>query len=166
MGRRQKTRIPMATKHVDFTAATSVRTEDELYALIEKIADPLLLILDLYDSSVVSINVPDAVQKVFPTATTREDAKQGVRDSVRDTGQITSADTDTSVVTNTSTRRQLPSQHPVSSQSTSVNRTDPIGILSIPGFQEMPRRPWSATQKPAPGSALLSSVCRRSAPVH
>ena len=46
MGRRQKTRIPMSTKHVDFTAATGVRTEDELYALIEKIADPLLLILD------------------------------------------------------------------------------------------------------------------------
>ena len=46
MGRRQKMRIPMATKHVDYTATAIARTEDELYALIEKIADPLLLILD------------------------------------------------------------------------------------------------------------------------
>ena len=46
MGRRQKMRIPMATKHVDCSATTIARTEDELYALLEKVAEPLLLILD------------------------------------------------------------------------------------------------------------------------
>jgi len=36
----------MATKHVDYTTTAIARTEDELYALLEKIADPLLLVLD------------------------------------------------------------------------------------------------------------------------
>ena len=101
---------------------------------------PLLLILDVYDTSVVSINVPDAVKKVFPTTSTKVAGEHGVKDSV---------------VTNTSTHRQAPSQHPVSSQSTSVNRMDPIGTVSIPGFQETPRRPWTATR--AEPSAVVST---------
>ena len=46
MGRRQKSRTPMAAKHVDFSIKVSTLSEDELYTRLEKVSTPLLLVLD------------------------------------------------------------------------------------------------------------------------
>ncbi len=46
MGRRSKSRSPMATKHVDYSAGASAQSEDDLYALLEKVSTPFLLVLD------------------------------------------------------------------------------------------------------------------------
>ena len=36
----------MATKHVDYSAPATVQSEDDLYALLEKVSTPFLLVLD------------------------------------------------------------------------------------------------------------------------
>ena len=46
MGRRHKSRAPMAAKHVDHSVLVAARSEDDLYALLEKVKTPLLLVLD------------------------------------------------------------------------------------------------------------------------
>jgi 23S rRNA (guanosine2251-2'-O)-methyltransferase len=46
MGRRHKSRTPMAAKHVDHSVLVAARSEDDLYALLEKVKTPLLLVLD------------------------------------------------------------------------------------------------------------------------
>lgn len=46
MGRRRKSRTPMAAKHLDYSVRAAARSEDELYTLLEKVATPLLLALD------------------------------------------------------------------------------------------------------------------------
>ena len=46
MGRRNKSQSPMATKHVDYSASAVVQSEDDLYALLEKVSIPFLLVLD------------------------------------------------------------------------------------------------------------------------
>lgn len=44
MGRRNKS--PMATKHVDYSASAVAQSEEDLYALLEKVSVPFLLVLD------------------------------------------------------------------------------------------------------------------------
>ena len=46
MGRRNKSRSPIASKHIDYSAAAVAQSEDDLYALLEKVSTPLLLVLD------------------------------------------------------------------------------------------------------------------------
>jgi 23S rRNA (guanosine2251-2'-O)-methyltransferase len=46
MSRNRRSRTPMASKHVDFTARASTRTEEDLTRILEKTASPFLLILD------------------------------------------------------------------------------------------------------------------------
>ena len=46
MGRRNKSQSPMATKQVDYFASAVAQSEDDLYALLEKVSVPFLLVLD------------------------------------------------------------------------------------------------------------------------
>jgi len=46
VGRRHKSRTPMAAKHVDHSVLVAARSEDDLVALLEKVKTPLLLVLD------------------------------------------------------------------------------------------------------------------------